>query len=61
MSWSEHVHPHGPLVELAPVLAERGKRPRSLRRAATLLDRYGEAELANAMRERAAAVERRDR
>jgi len=50
---------HRALVELAPVLAERGKRPRSLRRAATLLDRYGETAPAAAVRARAREVEHR--
>jgi tetratricopeptide (TPR) repeat protein len=47
------------LRELAPELAERGKRPSSLARAAELLERYGERDLAAALRARRGQVQRR--
>jgi tetratricopeptide (TPR) repeat protein len=52
---------HRALVELAPVLAERGKRPRSLQRAEKLLLRYGEREDAAAIRARIQVLDQRRR
>ncbi len=52
---------HDALRAIAPELAERGKRPTSLARAADLLERYGEAELAAKIRARRAAVLQRNR
>jgi hypothetical protein len=49
------------LVDVVPILAERGKRPRSLERAAILLDGFGHPDLAASMRRRARAVESRRR
>lgn len=49
------------LAQIAPLLAERGKRPAGLDRAAVLLERYGEPEHAAALRARRALVQSRSR
>lgn len=49
------------LVQIAPLLAERGKRPAGLERAAVLLERFGERDAAAAVRERLRRVQSRTR